>query len=146
MNVGPPSFIPEIVGTWIYQSETAIYSTKFAVAYTISTFELTSDGICYYEYRPVILRGPTNYIEDAERINLLNTYPIRYPGMSVPEYESGQGTYTYLGKGNYFQENAVGFAKIKIITASQKIYDYENFIHLMDTGRLVFYGTEFTKK
>jgi len=146
VNVGPPSSNSEIVGTWIYQSDTAIYSNKFAVAYTITTFELKSDGTCSYEYLPVILRGPTNYIEDEERISLLDRYPIRYPGMAVPEYESGQGTYTYLGKGNYLQENAVGFAKIKIETASLKEYDYENFIHLMDTGRLVFYGTEFTKK
>jgi PKD repeat protein len=145
VEVAPPSSNSEIVGEWIYQSETAIYSNKFAVAYTITTFVLNSDGTCSYEYLPVILREPTNSIEDAERINLLNTYPIRYPGMAVPEYEGGQGTYTYLGKGQYIQEDAVGYAKLTLKTASSE-YDYENFIFLMDTGQLVFYSTEFTKK
>jgi len=136
----------EIVGTWIYQSDTAIYSINFAVAYTVSTFIFNSDGTCFYESLPVILREPTSSIEDAERENLLNTYPIRYPGMAVPEYEGGLGTYTYLGKGNYIQEDAVGYAKLELETTSFKDYDYENFIYLMDPETLVFYGTEFTKK
>ena len=133
-----------IVGTWIYQSDTAIYSLNFAVAYTVSTFVLNSDGTCSYEYLPVILREPTDYIEDEERINLLNTYPTRYPGMAVPEYEGGQGTYTYLGKGNYFEENQVGGATILLTTASSQ-YEYYNPIYLLD-GKLIFSSTEFTKK
>ena len=134
----------EVVGTWIYQSETAIYSLNFAVLYTVSTFVLNSDGTCFYEYQPVILREPTNYIEDEERINLLNMYPTRYPGMTVPEYESGHGTYTYLGKGHYFEENKVGGATILLTTASSQ-YEYYDSIFLRD-NKLIFSSTEFTRK
>jgi len=134
----------ELVGTWVYESETAIYSINFAVLYTVSTFVLNSDGTCSYTFEPVILREPTDSIEDAERINLLDTYPTRYPGMTVPEHMSGQGTYTYMGKGQYLGENQVGVATMVLTTPSSQ-YDYYNFIEIIGE-KLIFKGTEFTKK
>ena len=138
-----PSHEP-IVGTWVYQSETAIYSIDFAVLYKVSTFELNRDGTCSYTFTPVILREPTETIADAERIKLLDKYPLHYPGMAVPEEESGEGTFTYLGKGSYFEKDQVGMATLLLTTTSSQ-YEYYNSIVLRD-DKLFFKSTEFTKE
>lgn len=134
----------EVVGTWIYQSDAFFYYYDYSVRYVIVTFVLNSDGTCSYEYLPVVLREPSEEIEPQERIDLAATYNVNNPGVLPPEYESGQGTYTYLGKGHYFEENKVGGATILLTTASSQ-YEYNDSIYLSD-GKLICFSTEFTKK
>jgi len=155
VNVAPEvttSSNSEIVGTWIHQGEPSFFYYDYSVSYMYSTFVLKDDGTCFYEYKPVILREPSEVneygyyiIDDQERIDLMAMYPTITPAHQPPEYESGQGTYAYFGKGHYFEENKVGYATILLIEASGFQYEHEGSIWLRD-NKLVFRSTEFTKK
>jgi len=134
----------EIVGTWICQWPPLFYSYDNSVSYVISTFVINSDGTCFYEYVPVIIREPSEEIEYQERQDLIAKYPLQNPSWQPPEYESGHGDYAYFGKGHYFVEDKVGAATILLISASSQ-YEFNGDIFLCD-DKLVFYSTEFTKK
>jgi len=135
----------EIVGTWSYQSDTYFYYYDYSVSYVIITFVLNGDGTCSYKYLPVVLREPSEEIDPQERIDLAAMYKVLNPAYHPPEYESGQGTYTYLGKGQYFEEDKVGAATMLYTSASGQ-YEYSDSIYLDDDGKLIFSSTVFTKK
>ncbi len=136
----------EIVGTWIVQSDVYFYHKDWSVSYVIVTFVLNGDGTCSYEHLPVILREPSEEIEWEERQDLAAKYKLLNPAWSPPEYESGQGTYIYLGKGQYFEESKVGAATMLYTSASLGQYERSDSIFLLDDGKLIFLSTVFTKK
>ena len=136
----------EVVGTWFYQSDVYFFYYDNSVSYVIITFVLNGDGTCSYEYLPVVLREPSEEIEPQERIDLAAMYKVNNPGVIPPEYESAYGTYVFLEKGSYFEEHKRGAATMLYTSASYGEYEYSDNIYLMDTGRLVFSSTEFTRK